>query len=94
MKATGATRLRGQTLGIVGFGKIGKALAVRAKAFGLNVIMQDPNVEDGVEKALGVLRVETLKELIQASDILSINCWLDSTNHHLINKYYAMIDFH
>eukprot|EP01127_Copromyxa_protea_P001149 TRINITY_DN1110_c0_g1_i5.p1 TRINITY_DN1110_c0_g1~~TRINITY_DN1110_c0_g1_i5.p1 ORF type:complete len:259 (-),score=19.56 TRINITY_DN1110_c0_g1_i5:48-824(-) len=86
LRASGATRLRGQTLGIVGFGKIGKALAVRAKAFGLRVIFQDPAIEDGVEKSLGVERVDTLKELVEVSDILSLNCWLDSNNRHLINR--------
>jgi lactate dehydrogenase-like 2-hydroxyacid dehydrogenase len=59
----------------------------RAKTFGLRVVFQDPNIEDGVEKSLGVSRVDTLKELIEESDILSLNCWLDSTNSHLINKY-------
>jgi len=84
-KAYGATRLRGRILGIIGLGKIGKALAVRAKSFGLHVQFYDPFLEDGLDKALGVERVESLKYLISHADIISLNCWLDEQNKHLIN---------
>eukprot|EP01062_Namystynia_karyoxenos_P074067 TRINITY_DN70895_c0_g1_i1.p1 TRINITY_DN70895_c0_g1~~TRINITY_DN70895_c0_g1_i1.p1 ORF type:complete len:415 (+),score=132.49 TRINITY_DN70895_c0_g1_i1:84-1247(+) len=67
-------RLRGQTLGVVGFGRIGTATALRAKAFGFNVVFYDPYVADGVDKAAGgVRRLETLAELMQQSDVISIN---------------------
>lgn len=81
-----ARRLNGKTLGLIGFGKIGKATALRAKAFGLNVIFYDPNLEDGIDKALGVKRAETLQTLIFSSDIISLHCWLDESSKHIINE--------
>lgn len=81
----GAPRLRGQTLGIVGCGRIGTATALRAKAFGLDVVFFDPLVPPGYEKALGVRRTETLAELMRQSRFVSIHCYLDETTHHLID---------
>ena len=51
--AQGCLRVRGQTLGIVGFGKIGIAVAQRAKAFGFNIVFFDPFVTDGIDKSIG-----------------------------------------
>lgn len=51
------------------------------------MVFHDPNVEDGLDKSIGVERVDTLKELMNQSDIVSVNCWLDSSNHHLLGKY-------
>jgi len=51
--AVGSARIRGDTLGIVGLGRVGQAVALRAKVFGFNVIFYDPYLPDGVEKSLG-----------------------------------------
>lgn len=59
--ATGCARIRGDTLGIVGLGRIGSAVALRAKAFGFTVIFYDPYLPDGIEKSLGLTRVYTLQ---------------------------------
>jgi len=85
-KAKVATRLRGCTIGLVGLGKIGKATALRAKAFGLHVLFYDPYLEDGIDKSIGISRVDSLEELISKSDILSLHCWLDEKNYNLINE--------
>jgi len=85
-RARDGTRLRGRILGLVGFGKIGKAVSIRAKTFGLDVVFYDPNVEDGLDKSLGVRRVDSLKELIQQSDVLSLHSWLDDKNKDMINR--------
>lgn len=45
----GSSRIRGSTLGIVGFGRVGIAVAIRAKAFGFNVIFFDPYVPSGTK---------------------------------------------
>ena len=45
-------RLRGRTLGVIGCGRIGTAMALRAKALGLRVVIYDPYQPDGVDKAL------------------------------------------
>jgi lactate dehydrogenase-like 2-hydroxyacid dehydrogenase len=78
-------RIRGMTVGLLGFGRMGKAFALRAKAFGLVVQFFDPYVVNGEEKALGVTRCETLKEMLQSSDIVNIHCALTEETAHLIN---------
>jgi len=85
--AFGCARIRGDTLGIVGLGRIGSAVALRAKAFGFNVIFYDPYLPDGIEKSLGLERVYTLQDLLFKSDCLSLHCTLNEHNHHLINEY-------
>ncbi|XP_023945674.1 C-terminal-binding protein isoform X1 [Bicyclus anynana] len=85
--ATGCARIRGDTLGIVGLGRIGSAVALRAKAFGFNVIFYDPYLPDGIEKSLGLTRVYTLQDLLFQSDCVSLHCSLNEHNHHLINEF-------
>ncbi|KAL0276889.1 UNVERIFIED_CONTAM: hypothetical protein PYX00_004357 [Menopon gallinae] len=85
--AQGCARIRGDTLGIVGLGRIGSAVALRAKAFGFNVIFYDPYLPDGIEKSLGLTRVYTLQELLFQSDCVSLHCTLNEHNHHLINEF-------
>src|SRR4051812_45445926 len=57
-------RLRGRVFGVVGLGRIGTAAALRAKAFGMDVLFYDPFKPDGYDKALGVRRAESLAELL------------------------------
>jgi phosphoglycerate dehydrogenase-like enzyme len=84
--AKGSRRIRGKTLGLIGVGAIGTALALRAKAFGFNVAFYDPYVPDGVHKSIGVLRVETLEELLKMSDCLSLHCPLTPGTKHILNR--------
>jgi D-3-phosphoglycerate dehydrogenase/C-terminal binding protein len=79
-------RLRGQTVGLIGVGRIGTATALRAKALGLNVIYYDPFVPDGRDKALGITRVESLSELLSRSDIVSLHCPRTPQTIHIINR--------
>ncbi|WP_145276856.1 C-terminal binding protein [Tautonia plasticadhaerens] len=81
----GVPRLRGRTLGLVGCGRIGSATALRAKAFGLDVVFYDPHVAPGFEKALGVRRASTPEALFEQSDYVSVHCYLDEASHHLVN---------
>ncbi|XP_075889549.1 C-terminal-binding protein 2 isoform X2 [Nelusetta ayraudi] len=85
--ASGAARIRGETLGLIGFGRSGQAVAVRAKVFGFNVIFYDPYLQDGLERSLGVQRVYTLQDLLYQSDCVSLHCNLNEHNHHLINDF-------
>lgn len=71
----------------MGLGRIGSAVALRAKVFGFNVIFYDPYLPDGIEKSLGVTRVYTLQDLLFQSDCVSLHCTLNEHNHHLINEY-------
>lgn len=54
--AGGSKRMRGDVLGIIGMGRVGTAVALRARSFGMNIVFYDPFVPDGYEKALGVER--------------------------------------
>jgi D-3-phosphoglycerate dehydrogenase len=83
--AFGAPRLRGRVLGLVGCGRIGTAMALRAKALGMRVVFYDPYLPDGVDKALGVERVNTLAELLPRAELLSLHCPLTSETRHLLN---------
>jgi len=83
--AIGAPRLRGKTIGLIGCGRIGSATALRAKAFGLDVVFYDPYAAQGYDKALGIRRVYQLEELLEQSHFVSLHCYLDEKTHHLIN---------
>jgi phosphoglycerate dehydrogenase-like enzyme len=83
--AFGAPRLRGQTLGIVGCGRIGTAMALRARALGMRVVFYDPYKPDGHEKALGVERVYHQDELWPQAQFLSLHCPLTRDTRHLLN---------
>lgn len=78
-------RLRGETFGIVGLGRIGTAAAVRAKALGMQVVFYDPYKSDGYDKGLGVARSETLEELLAQALVVSCHCPLTPETHHLMN---------
>jgi len=81
----GTPRLRGKTLGIIGCGRIGSALALRAKAVGLRVLIYDPYQPDGIEKAFGVERCPRLEELLPQADFLSLHCPLTRETRHIVN---------
>jgi glyoxylate reductase len=72
----------GKTLGIVGFGRIGQAVALRARAFGMEVVYHDL-VTDPVE-GLEDCRPVSLEELLETSDVVSLHVNLDPSTHHLI----------
>lgn len=83
--AFGAPRLRGKTLGVIGCGRIGSALVLRAKALGMRVIIYDPYKPDGIEKALGVERCHRLEDMLPQSQFLTLHCPLTTETHHIIN---------
>ncbi len=78
-------RLRGRTLGIIGLGRIGTAVALRAKVFGLNVIIYDPYIPIGRDAALGVKSVN-FETLLQESDIISLHAPLTDETHRMIGR--------
>jgi D-3-phosphoglycerate dehydrogenase / 2-oxoglutarate reductase len=77
-------RVRGQTLGLVGFGRIPQLVTPKAQAFGLNVIAFDPFADDAVLQKCGVRRVD-FDELLQQSDHVSIHCPLTPDTRNLFN---------
>lgn len=76
----GLFHLEGKVWGIIGYGKIGRAVAKRAKAFGCKVIAYDPYL-----KKADVPLVE-LEELYQTSSIISLHTLLNEETYHMINK--------
>ena len=82
----GARRVRGKTLGLIGLGKTGIAVALRARAFGFNVIFYDPYTSHGLDKAIGGLeRYQSVGDLIAKSDCVSLHCMLTKETRHMIN---------
>ena len=77
-------RIRGRTLGLVGFGNIPQAVAPKAQAFGLQVITSDPFIPDEVVQKAGVEKVE-FDELLARSDFVSVHAPLLPDTHHLFS---------
>lgn len=79
--------LSGKTLGIIGMGRIGQAVARRAAGFGMNILYHNRNrVSAAIEKKLNAVYEETPADLIEKADILSLHCPLTKETHHLINR--------
>jgi lactate dehydrogenase-like 2-hydroxyacid dehydrogenase len=75
-------RLRGRTLGILGMGAIGQAIAMRAEPFGLKVIWHGPNLKP----ELTWPRVATVADLARQSDILMLACPLTETTRGCVDR--------
>jgi C-terminal binding protein len=78
-------RLRGLRLGIIGLGRIGTATALRARALGLEVLFHDPYAVDGLDKALGLTRCESLEEMLPRVQAVSVHCPRTAETQGLIN---------
>jgi len=80
-------RLMGQTLGFIAFGHVARAVAVRARAFGLHLLAYDPYVEELVVSQYGVEPVN-FTELLQRSDIVSMHAPSTPDAHHLMKEHH------
>ena len=81
----GVRRLAGQTLGLIGFGRIGQAVCRRALGFGLSVVAFDPLMDASAVERHGA-RAVGFEELLAGADIISLHCNLDATNRGLLNR--------
>lgn len=81
----GLARMRDLTLGIIGFGRIGQAVARRARGFGLTIMAFDPFPDEEVASDLNA-RYCDLPELYSKADIISLNCGLTIDNENLIDE--------
>jgi C-terminal binding protein len=79
-------RLGRQTFGIVGLGRIGTAVALRAKAFNFRVVFYDPYLPNGVELALGIERAATLEDLLRQTDTLSVHAPLTPETRGMLGR--------
>lgn len=76
----------GKTLGIIGMGRIGQAVARRASGFGLSIVYHNRRqLPSTVEESLNVSYVAELDELIRTCDIITIHCPRTPETHELIN---------
>jgi len=78
--------LHGRTLGVVGVGRIGGEVAIRARAFGMRVIGFDPYVADARFQGLQVQRVTSLETLLDSCDIVTVHTPLTDETRGLIGK--------
>jgi phosphoglycerate dehydrogenase-like enzyme len=79
-------RLGMQTFGIVGLGRIGTAVALRAKALQFRVVFYDPYLPNGVELALGIERAASLEHLLRQTDTLSVHAPLTPETRGLLGR--------
>jgi len=75
----------GQTLGFIAFGHVARAVAVRARAFGVNMLAYDPFVEELVISQYGVEPV-SFTEVLQRADIVSMHAPATPDAHHLMTE--------
>jgi glyoxylate reductase len=79
-------KLWGKRLGIVGMGRIGQALARRAKAFGMQVHYHNRKpVSPRIEEELGATYWDDLDEMLSRMDLISLNCPATKDTHHLLS---------
>lgn len=78
-------RLHGSRLGIIGLGRIGSAVAARARALGMQVVAYDPLIEPATFAAAGAVGV-TLHELLTTSDVITLHAPLTRTTQHIIDQ--------
>ena len=77
--------LNGSVLGIVGMGKIGKAVAARACAFGMKIIYADPKIQPEVESTFSAQH-RSVEDLLKESDFVSLHCPLTSVTRGMIDE--------
>jgi D-3-phosphoglycerate dehydrogenase len=80
------TQLADKTLGIIGMGRIGREVAVRAQAFQMRVLAFDPFLTDEQASKLGVERVATVPEMLPRADYLTVHTPLTSETKYLIGR--------
>ena len=78
-------RIQNITLGILGCGRIGTAVAIRAKSFGMKVIFYDPFISNGYEKTLSISREKSLNIFLSKLDVLTIHTPLTEITKNMVN---------
>ena len=74
--------LSGKTLGIIGYGRLGKMMARYGEAFGMNIVAYDPYVDSFAPYVMSL----TFDELLRCSDVISLHVHLNDTTRNMLNK--------
>ncbi len=78
-------QLSNKVLGIVGLGRIGSAVAIRAKSFGMRVISYDPYIKKSKADSLGVILYDKLEDLLKKADVVTFHTPLTATTRNMIS---------
>ena len=84
-KGLTGVELAGKTLGVIGLGRIGSAIATRARAFGMNVLAHDAYVSEARAESLGS-KLVSLEELLREADIVTLHVPLTAQTEVLIGR--------
>jgi D-3-phosphoglycerate dehydrogenase / 2-oxoglutarate reductase len=77
--------IMGKTIGIVGLGRIGREVAIRAKAFGMPIVGFDIYWPEEFAEAYGVTRLESMAEVFATAEIISLHTNLTDETHSMVN---------
>ncbi len=77
--------IMGKAIGILGLGRIGKEVAIRAKAFGMEIIAFDPYFDEAFGEEYGVKKCADMDEVLHNSDVVSLHCFLTKETEDMIN---------
>ncbi len=90
-KKYGGKELQGKTIGLIGFGRLGKMVAHYSFAFGMKVVAYDPFI-GGTEMNYCGVKKETLENLLKKSDIVSLHAIYNDTTYKLLgDKHFRMM---
>lgn len=78
-------RTAGKTVGLIGFGRIPRAVAKKLSGFDMQILAYDPFVSEESAKELGV-KLVSFEELVCQSDYISVHCPLTAQTHHIVNE--------
>ena len=85
-KALEGYELKGKTIGIIGFGRIGAGVAKRAKAFEMNVLTHDKYVPKAYAEEMGAKLIENVDDLLKQADYITLHIPLTDETKNLINE--------